>query len=221
MSKIITKTDERMAQQLAKVEDGDPKRANMLNLARTFKKSWLDLAEALTEVDKKQLWKGWGFPSLESYTKNELHLKPSTVTKLLASFRYLRGAAPSVLQRVREKNNSPIPSMKVVNFVAKAVDRGAADQSTITEMTKAAFDEGVPAEVLSKRYKKVAFPVEKDSEDILQKQLIRVAKKLTALLAHPDLPLPHQTATDLETSLARLLEDMDGKKEADDKAVAN
>src|SRR5688572_17769689 len=77
----------------------DPERAELLARARRFKASWLELAEALSEVRKAGHWKRWGFGSFEEYTKKELHLRQETVDKLTGSFLFLRRSAPEVLDR--------------------------------------------------------------------------------------------------------------------------
>ena len=53
----------------AETHADDPDRAEVLNRARRFKASWIELAEALTDVRRHSHWKRWGFASLEEYAK--------------------------------------------------------------------------------------------------------------------------------------------------------
>ena len=53
-AKIITKTDRQMEDRLLAVSD-DPERADTLQKARAFKRTWLELAEALTRASEKRL----------------------------------------------------------------------------------------------------------------------------------------------------------------------
>src|SRR5687768_6547050 len=125
-SKIITKTDRAMEDRMLAVAD-DPERADTLSKARAFKRTWLELAEALTRVQSRDKWRGWGYDDFESYCRKELHLRASTVAKLLGSYRFLESSAPRVIERSRAGEQSPVPSLGAVEFVAKATERGAAD----------------------------------------------------------------------------------------------
>src|SRR5205823_2190799 len=54
-AKIITKTDREMEDRMHAVAD-DPVRADTLQKARAFKRTWLELAEALSRAHEKRLW---------------------------------------------------------------------------------------------------------------------------------------------------------------------
>jgi len=121
-SKIITKTDQMMEDRMLAVSS-DPVRAETLHKARAFKRTWLELAEALSKVSEKKLWEGWGFSDFDAYCRKELHLKGSTVAKLLGSYRFLETSAPRVIERARSDHfEAPIPSIATVEFVQKATD---------------------------------------------------------------------------------------------------
>src|SRR5512143_3237731 len=126
-AKIITKTDRQMEDRMMAVSD-DPERADTLQKARAFKRTWLELAEVLTRANDKRLWEKWGFSDFDAYCRKELHLRGSTVAKLLGSYRFLETSAPKVIERARDtapsELNSPIPSLPAVEFVQKAHERG-------------------------------------------------------------------------------------------------
>ena len=115
-AKIITKTERAMEDRMAAVAD-DPERADALSKARSFKRTWLELADALARVQKSGSWTRWGFDSFDSYCRKELHLKESTVAKLLGSFRFLESSAPRVLERARSPPAAHVPSLAAVDFV--------------------------------------------------------------------------------------------------------
>jgi len=125
-AKILTKTDRKMEDTMLAVAD-DPVRADTLSKARAFKRTWLELAEALTRVSDKRLWAGWGYPDFDAYCRKELHLRGSTVAKLLGSYRFLETSAPRVIERARdiESFTNTIPSLPTVEFVKRATADGA------------------------------------------------------------------------------------------------
>ena len=79
-AKIITKTERAMEDQLAAVAN-DPERADTLAKARAFKRTWLELADALARTQKTGSWTRWGYDSFDNYCRKELHLKQSTVAR--------------------------------------------------------------------------------------------------------------------------------------------
>lgn len=205
-SKIITKTDRAMEDRMLAVSD-DPVRADTLQKARAFKRTWLELAEALTRVQQKELWGQWGFTDFESYCRKELHLRASTVAKLLGSYRFLETSAPRVLERQRAGELSPVPSLGAVEFVAKATERGAADPETLETIQRVAFEEGADAPLLSRRFKEVAFPESDDDKAGRSRtQIVQAARRLAALIADEGTPVPRKLAIKVEETLGELLE---------------
>src|SRR3954451_15902599 len=151
-SKIITKTDQMMEDRMLAVSS-DPVRADTLQKARAFKRTWLELAEALSKVTEKKLWEGWGFSDFDAYCRKELHLRGSTVAKLLGSYRFLESSAQRVIERARADHyEAPIPSIAAVEFVQKATERGEADEETLQTIQRVAFDEGAEAPVLKSKF---------------------------------------------------------------------
>jgi hypothetical protein len=200
-----TKTDRELEDRMLAVA-GDSERVFVLGRARAFKRSWIELAEALSQVVERGSWERWGYSSFDTYCKKELHLSPSTSAKLLGSFRFLKTSAPKIIERTRDSESAPIPDLKAVEFVAKAEERGAADEGTMAEIRRAAFEEGAQAPLLSRRFKSVAFPVsDMERESKLLQQLSSTAKKLAALLADPDLPIDHDIAARVEGDIGELL----------------
>lgn len=208
-SRVVTKTDREMEDTMLAFAD-DPERVDVLGKARHFKRTWIELAEALSGVYERESWLRWGHASFDDYCRKELHLKKGTVSKLLGSFRFLQNTAPRLLERSLREPDAPVPSLQAVDFMARAVDRGAADEETMEEMHRAVFEEGADAPVLSRRFKEVAFPVDEgEKRDKLRGQLAHTARKLASLLAEPDAPVPHDVAIAVEESLGQLLDALD------------
>jgi hypothetical protein len=210
-SKIITKTDRQMEDRMHAVS-GDAERSDTLAKARAFKRTWLELAEALASVQHKGSWQRWGFADFDAYCRSELHLRSSTVAKLLGSFRFLETSAPRVLERARrnEGDGGSVPSLGAVDFVAKATERGAADDETLQTIRRAAFDEGAEAPLLARRFRDVAFPEEEgDRKERLRHSILGSARKLVQLLAEDGSPVPKKIAVRIEESVGELLEAME------------
>jgi hypothetical protein len=208
-SKIITKTDRQMEDRMIAVA-GDPERADTLQKARAFKRTWLELAEALARVQAMRSWERWGFPDFDAYCRKELHLRGSTVAKLLGSYRFLETSAPRVIERARTTEppfDAPIPSLASVEFVKKATERDAADAETLQTIHRVAFEEGADAPVLARRFKDIAFPeTDRDRRDKLRGAIAQAARRLSALIAENQSPVPKALAIRVEETVGELLE---------------
>src|SRR5262245_57955063 len=211
-AKIITKTDRQMEDRMIAVS-GDPLRADTLAKARAFKRTWLELAEALTKVQHQNSFRDWGYDDFDAYCRKELHLRGATVQKLLGSYRFLETSAPRVIERARNLNASgevfeaPIPSLPAVEFVQKATERAAADPETLETIQRVAFDEGLDAPVLARRFKDVAFPeTDRERREKLRASIAQTARKLSSLIAEEGSPVPKKLAIRVEEMVGELLE---------------
>lgn len=207
---IITKTDRQMEDHMHAVAS-DPMRADTLQKARAFKRTWIELADALTRVQSNKSWEGWGYPDFDTYCRKELHLRGATVQKLLGSYRFLETSAPRVIERSREIEkedfSTPIPSLPAVEFVQKATERGAADAETMETIKRVAFEEGVDAPMLLKQFKNVAFPeTERERREKLRANIANAARKLSTLIAEDGSPVDKKLAIRVEEMVGELLE---------------
>jgi hypothetical protein len=222
-----TKT-ERLMEAAIVAHAADPERAHTLSVAKTFKRSWIELAAALTRVRERETWRRWGFEDFDSYCHRELHLKRGTVDKLCASYGFLRANAPRLVrddgdgaaERSRDRDaeppphedaDAPIPSFEAVQYVAKAQAHGAASQDTLDEMKRMAFDEGASLPALSRRFKEVAFPV--DDEEMkrrLRAQIVATARRLADLVAEPAAGVNRSLAEKVEELAGTLAQKLEG-----------
>ena len=150
----------------------------------------------------------WGFSDFDAYCRKELHLRSSTVAKLLGSYRFLETSAPRVIERARgpEREQAPIPSMASVEFVKKATDRNAADPETLETIQREAFDEGMDAPLLAKKFKDLAFPVSAgDRREKLRGAIAQTARRLSQLIAEDGSPVPKKLAVQVEEVVGELL----------------
>ncbi len=204
-AKIITKTDRQMEDRQQAVA-GDAERADTLAKARAFKRTWIELAEALASVQHRSSWKRWGYEDFDSYCRSELHLRTSTVAKLLGSYRFLETSAPRVLERARGSEGA-VPSLGAVEFVAKATERGAADDETMSSIRRAAFDEGAEAPLLSRKFREAAFPQdEHDRGERSRQSILQTARRLAQLVAEDGSPVSKKLAAKVEEMVGELVE---------------
>jgi hypothetical protein len=206
-SKIITKTDRQMEDQMLAVS-ADPVRADTLQKARAFKRTWLELAEALSRASEHKLWEKWGFSDFDAYCRKELHLRGSTVAKLLGSYRFLETSAPRVIERARTDHfEAPIPSIATVEFVEKATAAGHADAETLRTIHQSAFEDGVDKPMLARKFGDLVFPqTDRDRKEKMRSSIAQAARRLSSLIAEDGAPVPKQLAIRIEELVGELLE---------------
>ena len=88
-----TKT-ERLMEETIQAHADDAERVLVLERAKRFKRTWIELAEVLVKVREGETWHRWGFRSFDDYCARELRLKRGTVDKLCASYGFLRVMLP-------------------------------------------------------------------------------------------------------------------------------
>jgi hypothetical protein len=188
---------------------GDPDRVEVLRRTRQFKSSWLQLAEALSEVKREKHWERWGYDAFETYAKTELKLRGDTVEKLAGSYMFLHKRAPEVLQR-DPLGDAPMPSYQAIDFLRRAEERVAEEDSTVPDATivdirKKVLEEGVPVATVARLYNDTLFPLpEAEKKEKDRAALKSHAAKLRELLETTS-AVPKGLAKTVSTALDDLL----------------
>jgi hypothetical protein len=208
-----TKTDAALADAEVAHAD-DPERAELVRRARRFKASWIELAEALTQVKRNGRWREWGFDSIEAYARAELRLKPETVDKLTGSYSFLQRRAPAVLSR--DALHEPFPSYQSVDFLRRAEEQDDAPRDAVEGIRRRVLEEGAPLAAVSREYGEAVFPIDEDTKRARDAAAVKnVATRLREILAETR-AVPRRLAGEVSTSLGKLLDALAG--EADEAA---
>lgn len=181
---------DRLAEQLTE-QGAEALRLELVRRARGFKRTWVDMAEALVRVRNRGAYRDWGFADFHTYCEVELQLKRATVDKLTGSFSMLERHAPRVLDR--DGLAQSIPAMDCVDYFARALaDRDAVPQKqrtqraappppeVVEDLRKAVFDENLPVAQLRKRFDPILKP--KTDEEARLEQLHKTSAALRKLV---------------------------------------
>lgn len=148
-----------MAEQLAQLSP-DSRRYQTLKAAIEFKRSWVKLAEHLSQVRSSGEFKSWGYRSLEAYAQQELHIKRDTVKKLTRSYDFLSEHESPLLQRAlrsleageaegepEEAASSsigeviPLPNFQALDILAEARNNPNLGEEDYREVREKVFSE--------------------------------------------------------------------------------
>jgi hypothetical protein len=185
----------------------DPERAELLSRTRRFKASWIELAEALTTCQRSQRYNGWGYASFEEYYRKELHLKTSTVNKLVGTYAFLRKAAPEVLERDGVAHE--FPSLQNIEFLRRAeqaATEGQVATDLFAEVRRAIIDENLPAGKVSRQFKETLFPSDIEQErQKRRKETVRLAQRLFEALSVLEGSVPKEVLARVQAAIDGLL----------------
>jgi hypothetical protein len=143
----------------------DPQRLELVRRAQRFKRSWLELAEALHELRRSRAYEAWGYSDLQDYCGKELSIRGATVDKLLLSFSTVERHAPEVFER--DGVARPVPSLDAVDFFNRALGdeqrpgplrRLDTPDDLEQQLRSAVFDEGQSVRELRDRFNPVLRP---------------------------------------------------------------
>lgn len=192
-------------------------RMQVVSRARVFKRSWVDMAEALATVRGRRLYERWGYETLHGYALEELNIKRSTADKLTGSYHALERHVPHVLQW--DGVAQQVPEMEAVDYFAKAVEPRPAREGeeppdppsadVVEELKQAIFEDQVSTPSLRRRFNPMLHP--KDESDVRRDLLNKVrasARRLEAMLTEVD-GLEEDRVEQVTAALEELRRDID------------
>lgn len=194
----------------------DPERLDLVERARRFKRSWVEMAEGLLMVRESRAFERWGYEDFFDYCEQELRIKKATADKLTASFATLKEHAP---QLVTSPEPRAVPAYQSVDYFARAL-RGQADEEmevendgeeVISELRRAVFDEGQSVTELKRQFDPLLYPKPEGADRLqIMKKSESMARKLLTLLEDEDV-LSKQVSMDVRESLESMIEELGGQ----------
>ena len=124
--------------------DTESLRFQILQNAKSFKTSWIDLWQALYSVWKDKLYKDWGFITFDAYTTKEIGIRKNTAVKLLKTYYFLEKEEPHLLNKdyVKTKDASEVPSYEAVDVLRLARKKQLLDEDDYRRFKKDIFEKG-------------------------------------------------------------------------------
>jgi len=148
----------------ALLQDLDPNsdRYRVLEVARQFKASWVELGEKLSGVKVTGLYREWGYDSFENYCSKEIHIRRPTAEKLTTAYHFISKEEPELRARYTEMR--PVPDFRAVDLLRQARDDQEFSEENYQELRRAVIDEERSLPTVRKRYQELA-PKRLDSEE--------------------------------------------------------
>lgn len=201
----MARTAEKLAARIEELPEGSMRR-RVLEGARRFKSSWVELGRLLTQVKRESLWREWGFPSFEAYCGKELFLRRQTAEKLTLSYGFLERHEPEM---ARPREPRPAPAFEVIEVLSRAEAAGRLPDAGYREIREQVLEGPATPAAVSRKLAERFGPVPRPAPPGRSERLARlaVAARRLAEACEEDGDVPEalsRRATDLAEALADL-----------------
>jgi len=160
-------------------------RYHILESAKNFKCSWIQLGRSLYSVWKDKMYKEWGYASFEVYAAREIGIRKQTAMKLLKSYYFLEKEEPQYLKNEYTDSAQPVnlPSYESVNILRQAKNNKSLDEHDYHDLKKEVFEKGRDAQEIKKNLGVIIRQrQELDPEEAAEKKRSSVLKRLLGQL---------------------------------------
>jgi hypothetical protein len=151
MGHLKPKSIEQLEEKIQHVSD-DPLRCAVLESAKLFKTSWIELGRSLYAVYKDKKYKEWGYGEFEHYTSKEIGIRKETSMKLLRSYFFLEKEEPDYLrsQFRKEASAGNIPTYETVDVLRQAKSKKILGDKEYQDLRSQIFEKGKDARQVKK-----------------------------------------------------------------------
>lgn len=184
MNKLTTKSIDNISRKMEGFEE-DSIRYRVLQSAKNFKTSWIELGQSLYSVWKDKLYKDWGYTTFDACTSKEIGIKKMTAMKLLKSYYFLEKEDPVYLNRDYNDSAEPgqVPTYEAVNVLRLAKNKGTLDKMDYVRMKKDVLEMGKDAREVKRDLTTLMKQREElEPEEARMKKRVAVIKRLLTSL---------------------------------------
>lgn len=124
--------------------DKNSLRYQILENAKNFKTSWIELGRSLYSVFKDKLYKEWGYGSFDTYVSREIGIRKQTAMKLLRSYYFLEKEEPQYLKSdyLQSSDTATIPNYESVDLLRRVKNKPTLDDEDYAVFKKEVFEKG-------------------------------------------------------------------------------
>lgn len=143
----MSSSAEKIADRIEELPEGSPRR-RVLEAARRYKASWVELARLLVQVRRDESWREWGHASFDRYCASELFIRKQTAEKLLASFGFLERHEPAL---ARPRGEPRAPPFEVIEVLSRAEASGRLSESGWQDLREEVLERSPTPAVVNRR----------------------------------------------------------------------
>ncbi len=195
MTDLPQSSGERHIERIMEELDPSSERFQVLETAKKFKSSWVELGDRLLGVNNRNLYRDWGYGSFEEYCTREVRIKKETARKLTLAYRFMEQHEPQLLARREEPR--PLPDYRSIDLLRQAREEKGFSEQEYADLRKRVVEEERSHPTVLKQFKEVAGSRQEPVRDpaVAVKGALAAARRLETALAGVDgLPDGHREA---------------------------
>lgn len=173
-------TSERHIETIMSQLEPGTERYVVLDKAKQFKSSWVELGEQLLQVSNRGRYREWGYGSFEEYCVQEIRIKRGTAEKLTLAYRFMEKEEPQLLQAREELK--PLPDFRSVDLLRKAKEEKGFTEEEYGDLRKSVVEEERSHPTVLKKFKEVAALREEPNPLAPVKASLSAARRLESTL---------------------------------------
>lgn len=173
----MTRAVDRLSSRIEDLPEGTLRR-RVLESARRFKSSWVELARLLSQVRSEELWREWSYASFERYCSEELFLRRQTAEKLTRSYGFLERHEPQV---ARDREGRAAPAFEVIEVLSRAEAAGRLSEEGYRELRGGVLEGGATRAAVSRAIDARFGPEERPEPPAREARLQRLAAQARRL----------------------------------------
>lgn len=165
--------------------DQEGLRYHILESAKNFKTSWVELGRSLYSAWKDKLYKEWGYNTFDNYVKSEIGIRKQTALKLLRSYYFLEKEEPGYLRQDYAESNeaSQIPGYEAIDVLRLAKNKKEIEPGDYAHLKKEIFRNGKDSTQLKKDLTQlIRQRQELDPQEAYQKRRLTTVRRFLGTL---------------------------------------
>jgi hypothetical protein len=203
----MTTSAEKLVARAEDLPEGSVRR-RVLEGAQRFKAAWVEFGRLLAEVRRKELWRGWGYPSFDRYCARELFIRSATADKLTRSYGFLERHEPEL---ARARAESRAPPFEVIEVLSRAEAAGRLPEGGWRDLRDEVLERPPTAasvnRMLTDKYGPPPPPPARPEADRLARLAAAAGRLARACAEEPSIPRAvARRAADLAGEIGSLLE---------------
>ncbi|MFC1480252.1 hypothetical protein ACFL5Y_02250 [Candidatus Omnitrophota bacterium] len=184
MSERKTKAIKNLEQKMEEMTP-DSLRYKVLQSAKGFKTSWIELGQILYTVWKDKLYKDWGYSEFDTFTLKEIGVQKQTALKLLRSYSFLENSEPRYLKKdyAEDAGAAQVPTYEAVDVLRRASNNKDIGEVDYSRIKKYVLEDGKGARDVQKDLTKIIRNNEQlEPEEMYQKKRLQRLRRFLSLL---------------------------------------
>ncbi len=185
MEEVKTKSLKKIEEKMDELDSGSL-RYHILESAKNFKSSWIELGRSLYTAWKDKAYKEWGYLNFDVYVSREIGIRKQTAMKLLKSYYFLEKEEPQYLTGEYSGSSgqaAAIPTYESVDILRQAKNKKVLNEDDYRSLKKEIFEKGRDAQELKKGLGVIIRQRrEMEPEEAQEKRRLSVLKRLLGQL---------------------------------------